>query len=94
MKSRMSIANPFDTQFPTGSLSNLTPAELQSLFGPGLSQHSRLIELQTAQQSHLPHTLVAERFWGREAVNELFHFEVDCLGLSCKSCLSLRRPQH
>jgi hypothetical protein len=64
------------------TLATLALADFQSLFGPGLSQHSCLIELQTAQQSNLPQTLVPERFWGREAVNELFHFEVDCLSVS------------
>jgi type VI secretion system secreted protein VgrG len=52
------------------------------LFGTGLSQHARLITLATAQDSELPESLMAERFTGREAVNELFSFEVDALSVS------------
>ena len=48
-------------------------------FGTGLSQHARLITLATAQQSGQPESLMAEQFEGREAVNELFRFEVDAL---------------
>jgi type VI secretion system secreted protein VgrG len=59
-----------------------TPAELLALFGTGLSQQSRLIELQTAQGAGLPESLVVERFWGREGVNELFCFEVDAFSVS------------
>jgi type VI secretion system secreted protein VgrG len=53
-----------------------------SLFGTGLSQNARLITLATAQDSGLPESLMAERFVGREAVNELFRFEVDALSVS------------
>lgn len=49
------------------------------VFGTGLSQHARLITLATAQESNLPESLMAERMTGREAVNELFRFEVDAL---------------
>ncbi|MDB5755611.1 MAG: type secretion system tip protein VgrG [Massilia sp.] len=52
------------------------------LFGTGLSQNARLITLATAQDSGLPESLMAERFVGREAVNELFRFEVDALSVS------------
>jgi type VI secretion system secreted protein VgrG len=52
------------------------------LFGTGLSQNARLITLATAQDSGLPESLMAERFAGREAVNELFRFEVDALSVS------------
>lgn len=52
------------------------------LFGTGLSQHARLITLATAQDSDLPESLMAERFTGREAVNELFCFNVDALSVS------------
>jgi type VI secretion system secreted protein VgrG len=52
------------------------------LFGTGLSQNARLITLATAQDSGLPESLMAERFTGREAVNELFLFEVDALSVS------------
>ncbi|MEF2269916.1 type VI secretion system tip protein TssI/VgrG [Janthinobacterium sp. LS2A] len=51
----------------------------QGVFGTGLSQHARLITLATAQASNLPESLMAERMRGREAVNELFRFEVDAL---------------
>ncbi|KQQ86851.1 type VI secretion system Vgr family protein [Massilia sp. Leaf139] len=52
------------------------------LFGTGLSQHARLIILTTSQDSGLPESLAAEAFSGREAVNELFRFEVDALSTS------------
>ena len=52
------------------------------LFGTGLSQNARLITLATAQDSTLPESLMAERFTGREAVNELFCFDVDALSVS------------
>ncbi|MEO5660069.1 MAG: type VI secretion system Vgr family protein, partial [Polaromonas sp.] len=61
---------------------SLNPADLLALFGTGLSQHARLIELETAQGSALPDSLVVERFHGLEAVNALFRFEVDCLSVS------------
>lgn len=51
-------------------------------FGTGLSQNARLITLASAQGSALPESLMAERFAGREAVNELFRFEVDALSTS------------
>lgn len=57
-------------------------AQLSALFGTGLSQNARLITLATAQDSDLPESLMAERFAGREAVNELFCFEVDALSVS------------
>lgn len=57
------------------------PAALR-LFGTGLSQHARLITLASSQQSGLPQSLVVEQFSGREAVNELFRFEVDALSTS------------
>ena len=44
-----------------------------------LSQHARLLEIKTA----LPEAaLLIERFSGREAVNELFRFEIDCISTS------------
>jgi type VI secretion system secreted protein VgrG len=50
---------------------------------PGLlSQHARLITLETAQGSDLPESLVVERFSGREAVNELFCFDIDAFSIS------------
>lgn len=66
----------------SAQLNTLVPADLLALFGPGLSQQSRLITLETAQGSGLPDSLVADRFWGTEGVNELFHFEVDCLSVN------------
>jgi type VI secretion system secreted protein VgrG len=52
------------------------------LFGTGLNQHARLITLASSQDSDLPETLAAEQFTGREAVNELFCFDVDALSTS------------
>ncbi|MBB3222047.1 type VI secretion system Vgr family protein, partial [Pseudoduganella umbonata] len=51
-------------------------------FGTGLSQHARLITLASAQDASLPEALMAERFAGREAVNECYAFEVDALSTS------------
>lgn len=57
-------------------------ASALGVFGTGLSQNARLITLATAQDSGLPESLMAERFIGREAVNELFRFDVDALSVS------------
>ena len=51
-------------------------------FGAGLSQHARLITLASAQARGLPESLMVESFTGREAVNELFVFDVDALSVS------------
>ncbi|MES2017644.1 MAG: type VI secretion system tip protein TssI/VgrG [Pseudomonadota bacterium] len=51
-------------------------------FGTGLSQHARLITLASAQARALPESLMAELFSGREAVNELFMFDLDALSVS------------
>ena len=51
-------------------------------FGTGLSQHARLVTLTSSQERGLPESLMAERFTGREAVNELFVFDVDALSTS------------
>ncbi len=51
-------------------------------FGTGLSQHARLITLASAQPRGLPESLLVERFAGREAVNELFVFDVNALSVS------------
>ena len=48
----------------------------------GLSQHARFITLACARQQGLAAALVAEQFTGREAVNELFRFELDALSTS------------
>ena len=55
---------------------------LDGLFGTGLSQHARLITLASAQDSALPEALLPEHFTGREAVNELFRFDIDALSTS------------
>ncbi len=55
---------------------------LLGLFGTGLGQHARLITLTSSQDSALPEALAAEQFTGREAVNELFRFDVDALSTS------------
>ncbi|KGM53025.1 type IV secretion protein Rhs [Lysobacter concretionis Ko07 = DSM 16239] len=46
-------------------------------------QHQRLIQISTPGiDTALPDALVVERFRGREAVCEDFHFEIDCLSTS------------
>uniref|UniRef100_UPI002582FCCB hypothetical protein n=1 Tax=uncultured Herbaspirillum sp. TaxID=160236 RepID=UPI002582FCCB len=40
---------------------SLSPV-ISALFGPGLSQHARLITLDSAQPDGLPESLVVERF--------------------------------
>ncbi|WP_229205752.1 type VI secretion system Vgr family protein, partial [Duganella sp. Leaf126] len=55
---------------------------MDSVFGTGLSQHARLITLASAQDSTLPEALLPEHFTGREAVNELFRFDIDALSTS------------
>jgi type VI secretion system secreted protein VgrG len=55
---------------------------LDGLFGTGLSQHARLVTLASAQDSTLPEALMPERFAGREAVNELFCFDIVALSPS------------
>lgn len=57
--------------------------------GAGMSQHARLVTLASAQERGLPGSLVAERLVGREAVNELFAFDVDALSISTDLDLSL-----
>ena len=60
-----------------------------ALFGTGLSQHARLITLASAQDRGLPESLMVEQFTGREAVNELFTFDVDALSVSTDLELSV-----
>ncbi|WP_354335892.1 type VI secretion system Vgr family protein, partial [Undibacterium sp. GrIS 1.2] len=55
---------------------------VQQLTGPLLSQHARLISMDTAQGSALPETLVVEAFTGYEAVNALFLFDIDAFSVS------------
>ncbi|MES3023905.1 MAG: type VI secretion system Vgr family protein [Pseudomonadota bacterium] len=59
------------------------------MFGTGLSQHARLITLASAQDRGLAESLMAEQFTGREAVNELFSFELDALSVSTNLDLAL-----
>ena len=58
-------------------------------FGTGLSQHARLITLASVQDRALPESLMPERFVGREAVNELFAFDVDALSVSTNLHLAI-----
>ncbi|RAN42325.1 hypothetical protein RB25_26140, partial [Herbaspirillum rubrisubalbicans] len=60
---------------------SLSPV-ISALFGPGLSQHARLITLDSAQPDGLPESLVVERFHGQESVNDNFHFDIDALSVS------------
>ena len=57
-------------------------------FGTGLSQHARLITMASAQDRALPESLMPEQLTGREAVNELFAFNVDALSVSTNLDLS------
>ena len=68
------------------ALSQLSSA--LGLFGTGLGQHARLITIATAQGSNLLESLVVEQFTGREAVNELFRFDVDALSTSTNLALT------
>jgi type VI secretion system secreted protein VgrG len=61
---------------------SLSVPDLKALFGTGLSQAARLIDIETAQASGLPDSLAVDRFIGSEGVNSLFQFEVDCLSVS------------
>lgn len=67
----------------------LTGIASLGMFGTGLSQHARLVTLSSAHQSGLPESLVVEQFSGREAVNELFSFDVDALSTSTDLDLAL-----
>jgi type VI secretion system secreted protein VgrG len=65
---------------------SLLPSGLTGLIGSGrqaflqsLSQHARLLTIDTPLESG---ALLVERFSGREAMSELFRFEVDCLSTS------------
>jgi len=57
-------------------------------YGKGLSQTSRLITVITPQKRDLPEALVAEQVIGREAINELFRFDIDALSVSTDLDLS------
>ena len=57
-------------------------AQVLGRFGTKLSQHARLVTLASSQDGALPEALLAERVRGREAVGELYAFEVDALSTS------------
>ncbi len=63
-------------------LSTLLSGFPSTLFGPGLSQHARLITLDSAQEAGLPESLVVERFHGQESINDGFQFDIDALSVS------------
>ncbi|WP_394780060.1 type VI secretion system Vgr family protein [Undibacterium sp.] len=63
-------------------LSQIVSGAIALAGGSLLSQHARLISMETAQGSALPDSLSVEAFTGREAVNELFLFDIDALSLS------------
>lgn len=52
------------------------------MVAPVLSQHARLISIETAQGSFLPESLVVESFTGVEAVNAPFVFDIQALSPS------------
>lgn len=56
--------------------------------GTGPSQHARLFTLSCPRQPKLAESLAAEQFSGREAINELYSFEVDALSTSTDLDLS------
>lgn len=58
------------------------PSSALGVFGTGLSQHARLVTLASAQDGTLPESLMAEHFSAREAVNELYAFDVHALSTS------------
>ena len=51
-------------------------------FGTGLGQHARLITVASSQDATVAEALMAEHFSGREAVNELFRFDITALSTS------------
>jgi type VI secretion system secreted protein VgrG len=60
----------------------MSTASLRTLFDGFLAQDTHLFELVTA----LPDAALAvERFHGREAVAELFRFEIDCVSTNATS---------
>lgn len=63
-------------------MDSVSALEALRRFGTGLSQHARLITLASAQARGLPESLMVESFTGREAVNELYWFDVDALSVS------------
>lgn len=63
---------------PHDSFTNQVGLGRQS-FLQSLSQHARLLSIETPFEAG---ALIVERFSGREAISELFRFEVDCLASS------------
>lgn len=59
-----------------------TLTEALGRFGTGLSQHARLITLVSSHDGTLPQAPLAERVRGREAVNDVYRFDVDALSTS------------
>lgn len=59
-----------------------TLTEALGRFGTGLSQHARLITLAGSHDGTLPQAPLAERVRGREAVNDVYRFDVDALSTS------------
>lgn len=49
---------------------------------PLLTQHARLISIETAQGSHLPDSFVVDSFTGYEAINTMFVFDIQALSPS------------
>lgn len=80
------MANAYGSVDPMKALSEFGSSRR---YGTGLSQHGRLITLVTAQKRGLLASLVAEQFAGREAINELFSFEIDALSVSTDLDLSI-----
>ena len=70
------------SSFNAANVINTGIAQLSHLSHFSLGQHARLITIETAQGSDLPDSLVVEGFTGREAINELFAFNIDALSLS------------
>ncbi|MCP1572768.1 type VI secretion system secreted protein VgrG [Herbaspirillum rubrisubalbicans] len=66
----------------TGAVPILSPPSSPPCSAPALSQHARLITLDSAQPDGLPESLVVERFHGQESVNDNFHFDIDALSVS------------
>ena len=68
-----------------------TLSEALGRFGTGLFQHARLVTLASAHDVALPQAPLAERVRGREAVNDLYRFDVDALSTSAQSPNALYR---
>ena len=57
----------------------VAPLPSRDAFDRFLSQHARLLEIETPLATT---ALVVERFSGREGISELFRFDIDCLSTS------------